>query len=211
MRSKSGGIIVNTPTPGELLFRAWQLQGEPPEALDPTFNASAQVADLTAPEYAWLRREKRYIGYCTTGAAAGNNSQAELRNPAGSGLMATVDRIIIQNGATAGAIGIFMSVVVNLGLGAQIRITSLDARQEGSGILSQPIPGLTMAAGNSVFAGAAQAVLIPVAANVRLVLDIPFVLIEDTYLRTYHTVANAAYEINFQWRERRPVPSEDQR
>ncbi|HMV68563.1 MAG TPA: hypothetical protein PKA64_17060 [Myxococcota bacterium] len=201
-------LPINLPALGEKLFRSLNLRGgQNPDGVGSVVDASITALDLTAPEYAWLAREKRYIMGGEAAAVAAQNGQWEVRNNAGSGIISIVDKIVISAGASS-TFGVYMSTVVNLGLGQNGRITALDGRQEEAGILSTPSPQTLLFAGTSVLAIPASALYLQLVANVEVELVGPWVLKPGTYLRTVWGTVNVAARFRAFVRERVPTPSE---
>lgn len=207
MTCKQTVLPINLPAVGERLWRALNLRGANPDGVGSVVDASITALDLTQPEYAWLSREKRYIMGGEAAAVAAQNGQWEVRNNAGSGILSIVDKIVIASG-TASPVGVYMSTVVNLGLGGNSRMTALDGRQEESGILSTPAPQTLLFAGTSVLAIPAGALYIQTVTNVEIELKGPWVLKPGTYLRLVWGTVNVAARFRAYVRERPPTPSE---
>jgi hypothetical protein len=90
----------------ELVKRLLSVKGEPLEGGSPEllFDLTLEQAPALAYEWYWLMGISRYAsGYQTTAVpGAGNFSACEMLNPAGSGILATVEAIILGNqGVTA--------------------------------------------------------------------------------------------------------------
>lgn len=205
-----GQLPINQATLGDRLWRALNLRGsqQTPGQLTPSVDTSVKLLDLTAPEYAWLSREKRFAGTGIASAVAAQNSQVEFRNNAGSGLIMVVDSIEILTGAATG-FGLFLSTVTNLGLSQSQRTQALDARQEEGGILSTPSPQGLIFFGASAFAIPSASWFMTMTGLGHYVLPcVPIVLKPGTYLRMLNGTTNVSLEVRLRWRERAPSPSE---
>ncbi len=199
---------INLPAIGERLWRYLNLRGGNPDGLGSVVSADITVADLTRPEFAWLGREKRYAGTGVASAVAAQNSQFELRNNAGTGMLIIVDSLEIFPGAATG-VGIFLSTVTNLGLAQSSRVQAQDARQEEAGVLSTPSPQGLIFIGASAFPIPGSAWFYTASASARYVVPFgPIVLKPGTFLRIVNGTTNVSLEVNCKWRERPPAPSE---
>ena len=204
-----GGTPANYSPIGERIWRALNLRGSQgtPGIVPPTLAAEITALDLTQPEYAWLARIKRYIGGGVTAAVAAQNTQWEVRNNAGSGVLTIIDEITVQSGTTTD-VGLFMSTTVNLTLAQAIRVQALDSRQEEAGILSTPSPQTLLFTGASVLAIPPNALAWNLIANTEKTIKGPWVLKPGTYLRFVVGTVNVGSYFRCTFRERQPTPSE---
>lgn len=209
MTCKGQLLPINLPGIGEKLFRSLNLRGGlTASQLTDIVQAGITTLDLSAPEYAWLAREKRYWSGGQVAAVAGQNTQFEVRNNAGSGLLTIIDEFTIQCTAAAD-IGFYLSTIVNLGLAQLTRYCALDGRQEEAGILSTPAPQTLLFGGTSVLAIPATAVQFNVpGTSTEKTFAGPWVLRPGSYFRlTVGTLNTSAY-FRCRFRERTPAPSE---
>lgn len=96
-------FLLGQPELSELLMRSLFLKGDLPQTLVVPYATNIQLADLTAPEYQYLRRWKRYHTRAAIAAGgAGNFTMVCFAAPqdAGRTTMAVVDAIWIRS-ATA--------------------------------------------------------------------------------------------------------------
>lgn len=199
---------INLPAVGEKLWRALNLRGGlNPDGLGSVVAADIMALDLTQPQYAWLARSKRYAAGFTVAASVGNNSQFEVRNLAGSGVIVELNRVWVRASTSTG-IGFFLSTVANLSLSTNVRTLALDGRQEEAGILSSPQPITQVTSGATVSGVAATDFFNTLKIDVPLELEQPVVLKPGTYFRARAGTTNIALDVILEWTERIPAPSE---
>jgi len=106
--------LLGQPGIAERLIRALGIKGQAPATLQPEFNSSVTVEDLTAAEFVWLRRGNRFIGSATVNAVAAQLAFVLFGPPFASAgrrdILAQTEAIfVINSGAAAQTFSVGLS------------------------------------------------------------------------------------------------------
>lgn len=169
-------IRSNFPQLWEQVMRSLDIQGPLPDAVEPAVQPGVTLLDMTAPEYLWLRRTRRFIHGTSFGPVAGQFSRVEftLTQP---GTIVTLDLLILNPNAGTVNYGVEQVFAQTAGLASTTREQNADVRQPSNTATGAALPVLDVRTGNlAAVAPTANAVLVSVApgAAVRfptLILD----------------------------------------
>lgn len=223
MRGPSGlgHLLIGQPELSESLMRGLALKGQLPQYLGSELEPSVTVADLTDPEFLYLRRTTRFWVNASLNAVAAQFSQAAFAPIATAPrTLALVESIIIAN-STGGAIAVLVDCIPStlIGFAAGTPKSSLDDRAIPFGQL-QPTPsfGVVNATAAAGLLAGSNAPVIAVPANTTFVLPINAVFTArsviatpaPSYLIAQVSNVNIATNIGFIWRERPLLATEAQ-
>lgn len=205
-------LLLGQPELAETLMRGLALKGTLPQYLSPELEPSVTIADLTQPEYLYLRRILRLSQNIFLPAVAAQFSQAAFAPTAGAARsLAVVEQLILTN-FTAGAVAFQVDFQPNIVVGAAAGVpkSGLDDRSIPFNQL-QPTPsfgwvGATAAA--SIVGTGALTIAVPANTTVffpvnavftaRAVLSTP----APSLLLVALSAVNTACNIGAIWRER---------
>lgn len=168
------------------------------------------VLDLwNRPEMDYLQKKDRYQFGALTGVNAGTVSYVQLRIPAGSNIIAVVEKVIFSDSAAANAYFIGLSTPNASGTPGSI----MDSRRDrgllvGTGAVSV---GLVSARTDQVGDGVGMAVnplRIRVPGNTITVVELPYVLVAGEALSIINGAVNTAVNASLIWTERAALPGE---
>lgn len=213
-----GQLLLGQAELAELLMRSLGLKGALPQFLDGRFSPEVLVADLTAPEYKYLRRETSWTAGQSVAAVAANFSIAAIgpRNPQLSRFVAVVERIIVSNNSAA-ALNFRYGLVSTAQASVAVATNGAprDDRFAATG-LNQSVmaTGQANQVGNPVTFTATPVISLP--AGGSIVVETPFVLTggpgptagDQVLCAVWNAIVNQPLEVTFDWRERVPVQSE---
>lgn len=187
----------------KLLTRRLAMQtGSPAPAVQPEL-VPGLVLENDRLEYSWAKGELLASGRVGAGAVAGQFGFAQLTNPAGSGIIATVTGIQWQFGASNG----FLKIRVSGATGGPVVASVRDSRwiQEGN-TTARPTCGIT---GGTAAAASPEPVLDYLGPTNPLSRDDGWILRPGTCLWIELEVANIVLaSTTFVWRERVASPGE---
>lgn len=199
---RSLGLVVGQPTVGEALFRALDLKGDLPQALEQYLGLSVTALDLEKFEYLWLKRTLPMESWVLQAPVAGQFAAAGFTNPT-TDLLAHVTRVTLTN---------------NSGAAAQYHMGMAGAGIAGLGGTQQPSPRDDRALGASsqmlvqattlVAAVTVSGRIFDVGPTSSLVLDCDYVVTGQAPLRICCQQANAGFAVTFEWEERALLSSE---
>lgn len=170
------------------------------------------VMDLwSRPEFAYLRKEDRFLSGQQSGTNVGTISYCQLRVPVNSNILCIVDRLILQDPTGAGPVEFGLSTPNASGTPGCV----MDSRRNrglgvGTGAVSVALASArTDLTGDGVAFGLVPCRVRFNASQLTLDLDnLGFVLAAGEALTVRHTAANNVVGVNFFWRERTALPGE---
>jgi hypothetical protein len=212
-------LLLGQPDLSEALMRGLALKGSLPQYITGELEPSVTVADLTGPEYYWLRRTTRLcqgLSFAGTAAQFSGIAFAPVANAGRS--LAVLERVIIANSAGV-AQSYFFDFFTNslVGAAAGTPKPTLDDRAMPFNV-GQPVPafGLVNATSAAGIIGAAgnQVITVAVNQNFELVLNAVFTnrQVNTTpspmLFMLQGAAVNQALTATFFWRERALLATE---
>jgi hypothetical protein len=221
-RRDTGGLahlLLGQPDLAEQYMRALALKGELPSYTGGEFDPSITVADLTDPEYLWLRRVARLSQGVTIAAVAAQFSQAGFTAIAGANrVLAVIESLIITN-STAGGLTFMVDsqpVATLAAAAANTPKSALDDRAIPFNAL-QPTPnfGWVTATAAAEITGLGR-IIVAIPSNTTIILPLNWVFTARTVLNTPAPssllvqcgTVNNAFHAAVVWRERALLASE---
>jgi hypothetical protein len=206
---KFGGEIFRARVPRyfEALQRAFNIQGDLPQLIDPQVSAGIELTSLDRDEYAYLQRKTRFeAGNNLSAGGAGVSSVHEFENPTSSNMLAEVEVSLQQNGAVA--FQVILSVVNSAagGLAVGNRTCNLDTRQTFNTGALTPNPVCIVRSANLVLAainGPIYQLGVPDTKTVRGIILTP-----GWFIRVQPFTLNQGVAAGFRWSERPLTPQE---
>lgn len=209
--------LLRLPELAERMMRALNLRGSLPEQVSERFDASITVEDLTAAEFAYLRRTRRFAAFGEVPALAGEFSTVSLVDAAGGGaifatnFLAVVEGVWLNNvNATAAVFNLFLAAgaLVNEAVGSG-GSNNLDSRLWTGGTKGTALLGAVNRqdiANPYAIANAIGRWSVPAGASLYVPLDL--VLTSGFSLGVQPALQNTACSVTFVWRERTATESE---
>jgi len=184
-------------------MRAFNVQGDLPNTFERQANLSCQIADLDAPEMLWLRRTTSYNAGTNQGAGAGNTN-IQLANPVGSGMLAVVNFVSIVNSGVQGFIGWRVDNIPPVG-GIAANEVQADSRipADPGSLAALPVCKMWATTAGAVFASRCL-----IQANTERTLGLTFVLTPGFRLAIGPVTAAQGLNVVLGWTERRLGPQE---
>jgi hypothetical protein len=208
-----GHLLVGQPEIAEAAQRALSMKGQLPTETDQRYGLGVTVADLTDPEYWWLRRGTRWGVGVNTGAVAAQFSIAclQTQSVAPQAALVILDEVIICNAGVAGTFsfgvqwtgpGFALTSTPNVADGRQLQAAFTPYAQAGGGT-------------NAVSQIQASQPAVQLAANSFISVKGPFILGgkdngitgTDRFIVQNNTVNNNML-VTFLWRERAELVTE---
>lgn len=201
----------------EQLIRILDLKGDiPGGSLAEGWGVSFQVDDLAAPEYRWLRRERRYANGDFLAASPGNFGTAEffLSTAVTAGAqLAIVEQLVLNNeNAATMSYNIGLRNIPNVNAFVLTQIAGVDDRQQpydASPInYSASFLFAVAAAATQLGLSTGQSLRVTVPPGGSVILPIPYVVSGRGVLRIVTGAVNQILSVGISWRERVAAPGE---
>lgn len=212
-------LLLGQPELSELIMRGLALKGSLPQYLGSELEPSVTVADLTQPEFYWLRRITRLFQGFNLAATAAQFSGICFAPVAGAGRsLAVLERIILIN-ATATQQSYFFDTFTNslVGSAPGIPRATLDDRAMPFNV-GQPVPafGLVNATSAAGVIGASGNNVLTLPAGGTFVLDLNCIFTNRPVNTTpspmlfmlQGSAVNLPLQATFFWRERAMLATE---
>jgi hypothetical protein len=210
-----GFLRSNAPSYSEQLLRVLDMKGDIPGEVAARLSASYQLDDLRRPEFAWLRRARRFAQGQTIAAVAGQFGVMEFylntAAPVGS-MIAITDHLCISN--QSGGVATLSCALREfplLGAFAATEFGILDDRQAAftAGAPVDYRPAFNLQSTNNVSSGGAltgQSYSVTLPAATSIILPLAYVVTGKAVLRV--AAFNVAFGLNISWTERELLESE---
>lgn len=198
---RDNGMVISQPGLAEQLFRAFDLKGDLPQAMEQYFGLSVNCIDLTAMEYRRLRRQSSFGGggFCPAVAAAFSVLQL-YPNANSQGQLIKVEQLAVFN-PDAAAVGIYINTGPSFPVGVSFNAITRDIRD------LKPSGCSIEATSSAVFPQSGFYYILGPGQAVNLQLELVTVT-NGGAIRIGATVLNKALHMAMSWTERDALPGE---